>query len=150
MLRPGGHAEAPRKVSIKVVGSDNRFDEHRRSIMRAKWLPPSMSSHNRIEAIRANCHAILLEENEAVHLEGFRKDIERSPKAAFACSCNRQGKGVLSSRQAQLRDGYGYGEVFFGMLKESVHQTGFSRIDFGHLKSRARLLTADSQRKTGG
>ena len=80
-LRTKDRAEALRKVRIKAVEIDNRFDEHRRS-RRARDTVPVVDelSPDQIQAIKAIYHAHLLEEDEAVRLDGFREDHEVPPE----------------------------------------------------------------------
>jgi len=79
-LKTKDHAEALRKVRIKAVEVDNRFEEHRRAL-RARDAAPVVDvlSPEQIQAIKAIYHAHLLEEDEAVRMDGFREDHEVQP-----------------------------------------------------------------------
>lgn len=80
-LRTKDHAEALRKVRIKAVEVDNRFEEHRQTL-RGRDAAPVVDelSPEQIQAIKAIYHAHLLEEDEAVRLDGFREDHEVQPE----------------------------------------------------------------------
>lgn len=80
-LRTKDYAEALRRVRIKAVEVDNRFDEHRRSLLARETAPVVEElSPNQIDAIKVVYHAHLLEEDEAVRFDGFREDHQVQPE----------------------------------------------------------------------
>ncbi|WP_298960192.1 site-specific integrase [uncultured Roseibium sp.] len=80
-LRTKDRTEALRRVRIKAVEVDNRFEEHWRARQaRAAATTVDELSPDQIQAIKAIYHAHWLEEDEAVRLDGFREDHEVQPE----------------------------------------------------------------------
>lgn len=121
-LRTKDRAEALRRVRIKAVEVDNLFEAHRRAMRSSPAEAQAVDelTDDQIQAIKAVYHAHLLEEDEAIRLDGFEDDQDTVPPLPVPTFEERQDEIDLMDVQGRHLRGRFNVDRFYGAEVEEV------------------------------